>query len=90
MGTAGVCDSELDWSMDLADGAGNGGVRKPGIRAMKALRNLSQTERYLFCCGTTRGAAAEFGEMVGRSRWVETPRSWACRSARRNAWRILL
>ena len=30
------------WSMDLADGAGNGRVRKPRIRAIKTLRNLSQ------------------------------------------------
>jgi hypothetical protein len=33
----------MDWSVDLADGAGNGSVRKPRIRAMKALQNLSQT-----------------------------------------------
>ena len=41
-GTAGICDAELDWSMDLADGAGNGRVGKPMIRAIKTLRNLSQ------------------------------------------------
>ena len=42
MGTAGICDGELDRSVDLADGAGNGSVRKPRIRAMKSLQNLSQ------------------------------------------------
>ena len=41
-GAAGICGAELDWSMDLADGAGNGRVRKPGIKAVKTLRNLSQ------------------------------------------------
>ena len=43
VGAAGICDAELDWSVDLADGAGNGSVRKPRIRAMKSLQNLSQT-----------------------------------------------
>ena len=42
-GAVGVCDGELDWRIDFADGAGNGRVRKPGIRAVKTLRNLSQT-----------------------------------------------
>ena len=42
VGTAGICDGELDRSVDLADGAGNGSVRKPRIRAMKSLQNLSQ------------------------------------------------
>ncbi len=32
--------------MDLAAGDGNGRVRKPRIRAMKTLRNLSQAQRY--------------------------------------------
>ena len=39
LGTAGICDGELDWSMDLADDAGNDRVR---IRTIKALQNLSQ------------------------------------------------
>ena len=41
----GICGAELDWSMDVADGAGNGRVRMPGIRAMKILQNLSQAMR---------------------------------------------
>ena len=36
-GAAGVCEAELDWSMDLADGAGNGRVRKPRLRTMQDL-----------------------------------------------------
>ncbi len=43
---AGVCDAELDWSMALADDAGNGRVRKPTIGAMKAVRHLSQALGY--------------------------------------------
>ena len=37
VGAAGTCDAELDWSMDLADGAGNGRVRKLRIRAIQDL-----------------------------------------------------
>jgi hypothetical protein len=32
--------------MDLAAGDGNGRVRKPRIRAIKTLQNLSQAQRY--------------------------------------------
>ena len=39
VGTAGICDGELDWSMDLADDAGNDRVR---IRTIETLQNLSQ------------------------------------------------
>ena len=46
LGAAGICDGELNWSMDLADGAGNGKVRKPGIRAMETLRKRSQALGY--------------------------------------------
>jgi hypothetical protein len=42
LGAAGICDGESDWSMDMADGAGNGRVRKPRIRTKNALQNLSQ------------------------------------------------
>ena len=42
MGAAVVCDAELDWPMDVADSAGNGRVRKPGIGAVKTLQNPSQ------------------------------------------------
>ena len=45
-GAAGICDGELDWRIDFADGAGNGRVRKPGIRAVKTLRNLPQAPCY--------------------------------------------
>ena len=45
VGTAGICDAELGWSMDLADGIGNGRVRKPRIRVTKTLQNLPQTPR---------------------------------------------
>ena len=41
-GAAGICGGDLDWSMDMADGAGNGRVRKPRIRTKNALQNLSQ------------------------------------------------
>ena len=34
----------MDWSVDVAPGTGNGRVRMPGIRAMKALQNLSQAQ----------------------------------------------
>ena len=44
-GTAGICDAELGWSMDLADGIGNGRVRKPRIRVTKTLQNLPQAPR---------------------------------------------
>ena len=45
MGPAGICGAELDWSMDLTGGAVNGRVRKPSLRAMKTLQNLSQVQK---------------------------------------------
>ncbi len=45
-GAAGICDGELDWRIDFADGAGNGRVRKPGVRTIKNLRNLSQASQH--------------------------------------------
>ena len=48
MAAAGICGVELDWSMNLADGTGNGRVRKPRIWAVKTLQNPSQVRNGLF------------------------------------------
>ena len=71
VGAAGICDGELDWGMDLADGAGNGRARKPRIRDVKTLQNLSQAQT---------GRMAHFaGRATFSTAGQDGPPGYACR-----------
>ena len=77
---AGICGAELDLDLDLADGAGNGRVRKPTIRTIKTSQNLSQANKVIsevnrrladFDIFSPTGIAVRFSGSLSDSRWFK-------------------